>query len=194
MEGKRINRMRHINSVVEYGPSVQAQVVIGLYSAVLMCCLFFLAPDPAWAGRSWWGRVIRVVDGDTLEISKNGTSVLIDLVEVDAPELSQPFGPEAAESLRALIKGCQVRVAVRGRDNKGRLRGDVFSRHGLSLSLHLLEFGHAWWDRISSPGCRLCRHEEIKARQSKKGLWALPDPVPPWEWRNRENRSDELVL
>ena len=194
MEGIRINRMRHINSVVECGSSVKVQVAIGLGTAVLMCFLFLLAPDPSWAGRSWWGRVIRVVDGDTLVISKNGTMVRIDLVEIDAPELGQPFGPKAAESLRALIKGRQVRVAERGPDKEGRLRGDVFSRDGLSLSLHLLEFGHAWWDRNSSPGCKLCRHEEQKARQSKKGLWALPDPVPPWEWRSRGKRSDELEL
>ena len=24
---------------------------------------------------------------------------------------------------------------------------------------------------------------EREARQAKKGLWADPEPVPPWEWR-----------
>lgn len=26
---------------------------------------------------------------------------------------------------------------------------------------------------------------EHEAREAKKGLWAEPQPVPPWEWRKR---------
>jgi micrococcal nuclease len=26
---------------------------------------------------------------------------------------------------------------------------------------------------------------EMEARKDKKGLWADPQPVPPWEWRKR---------
>jgi hypothetical protein len=32
---------------------------------------------------------------------------------------------------------------------------------------------------------RLGRIIEIGQREAKKGLWADPAPVPPWEWRKR---------
>jgi len=28
---------------------------------------------------------------------------------------------------------------------------------------------------------------EREARQAKKGLWADPEPVPPWEWRKHRD-------
>jgi hypothetical protein len=30
---------------------------------------------------------------------------------------------------------------------------------------------------------------EQEAREAKKGLWADPQPVPPWEWRKRKERE-----
>jgi len=30
---------------------------------------------------------------------------------------------------------------------------------------------------------------EKAAREAKKGLWADPQPVPPWEWRKRKERA-----
>jgi len=30
---------------------------------------------------------------------------------------------------------------------------------------------------------------EAEAREAKKGLWADPQPVPPWEWRKRKERE-----
>jgi hypothetical protein len=30
---------------------------------------------------------------------------------------------------------------------------------------------------------------EKEARDARKGLWADPQPVPPWEWRKRRDAS-----
>jgi hypothetical protein len=30
---------------------------------------------------------------------------------------------------------------------------------------------------------------EKEARAGKKGLWADPQPVPPWEWRKKKDRE-----
>ena len=43
-----------------------------------------------------------------------------------------------------------------------------------------------WWYRKYAPGNSVLKGLEKHAREAKKGLWADPRPVPPWEWRKRE--------
>lgn len=160
-----------------------SRVLTGLLKVVIVAYFLLALAGPAWGGSSWWGEVAEVLDGDTIVILREQTRVEVDLVEIDAPELDQPFGPKAADQLRELLKGRRVRVAPREMGQEGRIRAEVFSQDGLSLNLHLLESGHAWWDRRSAPGCGACEHSEKKARKAKRGLWALPNPIPPWEWR-----------
>jgi|KBSMisStaDraftv2_1062788.scaffolds.fasta_scaffold623532_2 hypothetical protein len=38
-------------------------------------------------------------------------------------------------------------------------------------------------------GDRVLEGLEKDAREAKKGLWADPQPVPPWEWRKRKERE-----
>jgi hypothetical protein len=54
---------------------------------------------------------------------------------------------------------------------------------GLVLSLVIQ--GWCWWYRKYAPGDTVLEGLEAEAREAKKGLWADPQPVPPWEWRKR---------
>ena len=47
----------------------------------------------------------------------------------------------------------------------------------------LVKAGASWW-YASVPGDTVLEGLENEARESKKGLWADPQPVPPWEWRD----------
>ena len=127
--------------------------------------------------------MVKVIDGDSIVVRHGQAKVEIRLMDIDAPEMSQPFGRRAAEDLRALILGRRVRVAARGKDRSGRTLARVYSIHGLELNIYLIESGRAWWYRKYAPECGSCEHEEKKARKQKRGLWARPNPVPPWEWR-----------
>jgi endonuclease YncB( thermonuclease family) len=40
-----------------------------------------------------------------------------------------------------------------------------------------------WWCRKYAPGDTVLEGLEHEARAGRKGLWADPQPVPPWEWR-----------
>ena len=41
----------------------------------------------------------------------------------------------------------------------------------------------AWWSPQYAPDSRDLRLAEDTARAAKRGLWAMPAPVPPWQWR-----------
>jgi len=45
------------------------------------------------------------------------------------------------------------------------------------------------WYRKYAPGDAVLEGLEKEAREAKKGLWADPQPVPPWEWRKRKERA-----
>jgi endonuclease YncB( thermonuclease family) len=43
--------------------------------------------------------------------------------------------------------------------------------------------GWCWWYRKYAPGDTVLEGLEKEAREGQKGLWADPQPMPPWEWR-----------
>jgi hypothetical protein len=52
----------------------------------------------------------------------------------------------------------------------------------------LVKDGWCWWYRKYAPGDTALEEQEAEAPEAKKGLWADPQPVPPWEWRKRKER------
>jgi endonuclease YncB( thermonuclease family) len=84
---------------------------------------------PASTVDGLFGKVIRVLDGDTIEVLKVDVAgkrpVRIRLTGIDAPEKSQPFGEKCRESLATLVAGKNVRVDVRGTDRYSRQLGVI---------------------------------------------------------------------
>jgi len=56
---------------------------------------------------------------------------------------------------------------------------------GTSVNQELVKQGWSWWYRKYAPGNMGLEGLETGARNTKKGLWADPQPVSPWEWRKR---------
>ncbi len=62
----------------------------------------------------------------------------------------------------------------------------------LSLALwnrELVKAGFAWWYRRYAPDDETLKQLEAEARAAKRGLWADPHVVPPWEWRGMRTRG-----
>jgi micrococcal nuclease len=60
---------------------------------------------------------------------------------------------------------------------------------GMNLNQELVKQGWCWWYRKYAPGDRVLERLEHEARDAKKGLWADPQPVPPWEWRQNRDKG-----
>jgi len=132
------------------------------------------------------GRVVRVADGDTLSVlDKNNTQYKVRLHGIDTPERNQRYGKSAWNALSAMVSGKTVGVVVLGKDSYGRTDGTIYL-DGTNINLAMVAAGHAWWYRYYAPDDRPLQAAESAAREKKLGLWAQPDPMPPWDWRRQQ--------
>ncbi len=60
---------------------------------------------------------------------------------------------------------------------------------GTNVNYMLVEEGWCWWYRTYATGDAVLEGLEAEARAAKKGLWADPQPMPPWEWQWRRGVS-----
>jgi endonuclease YncB( thermonuclease family) len=104
---------------------------------------------------------------------------------IDCPEKGQAYGNNAKHAASDLAFGKDVTVQTHGHDKYGRTLTDVLLPDGLNLNQELVKQGWCWWYRKYAPGDTVLEGLETDAREAKKGLWADPQPVPPWEWRKR---------
>ncbi|CAM0879700.1 unnamed protein product [Alopecurus aequalis] len=105
---------------------------------------------------------------------------------IDAPENSMPYGKEAKEELVKLVQGRTLKISIYDTDRYGRLVGDVHC-NGVFLQEHMLKKGLTWHYTAYDQRPELTKWES-QAQASGLGLWALPNPEKPWEWR-KEKRT-----
>jgi len=99
---------------------------------------------------------------------------------IDCPEEGQPYGKKAKQAASALVFGKEVTAQTHGKDKYGRTLADVFLSDGTHVNHTLVKDGWCWWYRKYAPRNRELERLEKHAREAKKGLWADPQPVPPW--------------
>lgn len=129
------------------------------------------------------GKVIAVLDGDTLLVLRSGNPVKVRLAEVDAPEKAQPYGTASQKSLAGMVMGKQIEVASRAVDNYGRLVATV-QINGLNVNHEQVRRGMAWeYSRFHSNREVMALQRE--AQQAKRGLWAEDGAIEPAQWRKQ---------
>ena len=126
------------------------------------------------------GSVVRISDGDTLELAPvdpPGPTEKVRLLGIDAPAKGQPLYKEAGDALGAMTRSGPIRVeferAGHGqRDEYNRLLAYVFAGDK-NLNLELVRQGWAVYSRKHG-GERLAaelRAAEDEARTARRGVW-----------------------
>ena len=153
---------------------------------LLLICL--LLSSSLACATTFNGLVVKISDGDTIQVLYNGKAEKIRLAGIDTPEKKQPFGQAATRYNRSLCAQKIVTVKVETTDRYGRLVGEVFLPDGRSLNRELVRAGYAWWFRKYSDDQTIGELED-EARQARRGLWIDPNPVAPWEWRKNQKKG-----
>jgi endonuclease YncB( thermonuclease family) len=128
--------------------------------------------------------VVAVADGDTIVVQgSNSSRHFVQLREIDAPEIAQPYGPESKQHLTEKVLHKRVLVRWDTRDD-GRLLGIVRLDYR-DVNLEMLRDGMAWHYKEFTNSEDFAR-AEARARGARIGLWADADAEPPWKFRMQD--------
>jgi micrococcal nuclease len=134
------------------------------------------------------GTIIRVIDGDTYVFLTAKGSFTVRMYGIDAPERDQPFSRESFEFLSRYLNKDAV-TKVNGTDKEDRSVGTLLVS-GRDINLLSIKGGYSWHYKRYSSDKDYAEAEE-SARKNKLRIWSLPNPIPPWTWRQRKTRFSE---
>ena len=166
---------------------IKPRKLITVYLFISLLCLIIHSSAIA---DTITGKVVKVADGDTITIlTPKKDQVKIRLYGIDTPERKQPYSKKAGKFTSSLVAGNDVKVEVYDIDRYGRTVGVVYV-DGIDVNQEILRAGYAWQYRkyCVASFCPSWLKLEQEANAAKRGLWADPNAIPPWEWR-RGNRN-----
>jgi micrococcal nuclease len=127
--------------------------------------------------------VVKVVDGDTIDVSVNGTIERMRLIGINTPETVDPrkpvecFGVEASSKAKSLLGGKKVVLesdSSQGeKDKYGRLLRYVFLEDGTNFNLTMIKEGYAYEYTCNTPYKYQLEFKKAQkeAETNKAGLW-----------------------
>jgi len=122
---------------------------------------------------------------DKLQKMATDPKELVDLLSVISflpPEKYRKKIRGSGGSRRVPLEADDVRVEIESVDRYGPTVGKVWVDDRY-ICREMVREGHAWVYRRYSRDRSLLKDERA-AQQAATGLWGLPKPVAPWEWRS----------
>jgi uncharacterized repeat protein (TIGR01451 family) len=147
----------------------------------------FVCFGSASKAASMYGKVIEIVDGDSIVIESFNRPVKIELMGIDAPELKQNYGDVARQHLLDLVFDKTVTVEYFGLGEDGSIAGKVFLNR-IDVAAQMVRDGVAWYDkgnanRLSETERQVYKDSEQAARNEQRGIWQESKPLAPWDFR-----------
>ncbi len=144
---------------------------------ILLVCSLLILPIQAWA---WQGKVVGVIDGDSITVMHDGQAEEVRLYGVDCPEKRQDFGQRAKEFTSTELFGKMVEVSPVTTDRYGRTVPMV-ALNGRNFNRRIIEVGYAlvFQKYCTRPEYTEWNKVESQARASRTGLWLGQNPIPP---------------
>ena len=166
---------------------------------ILSACqpLTFTQTEPKTASQAKWKsvheqhpfemrdlvKVTRVIDGDTIEVERDGQKIKVRLIGVNTPETNhpqkgqQPFGQEAKSYTTKQLEGktVQLRIDLDSYDRYQRLLAYVYLVDGTMVNEVLIREGYAQVMSVPPNDTFAKRFVSLQreAREQKRGLWAI---------------------
>jgi micrococcal nuclease len=138
------------------------------------------------------GRVTRCLDGDTYDVLTARGPLRVRIRNADCPELTQPFGKQAADSVARLLQGRLVYLAPVGTDLYGRTLAPLWlpAAGGRLLSVDSVLVARGWAWAVGASGREFTGTwvaQQTAATSARRGQWkcasASAAVVPPRVWR-----------
>lgn len=163
------------------------KTIVSIFAVIALSVVALAAPPKVTEELS--GKIIAVTDGDTIKLLVNKKSITVRLEGIDAPESKQSFGARSKQALSEMIFGKDVVVKKTGDDRYSRTLGFIFLGD-TDINAKMVEDGWAWHYKKYNDEERLASLER-EARSAKRGLWADPNPLAPWEYRTRQRTAND---
>ena len=161
-----------------YGPQGSKQVSVSVEEVAVTQLTDVLVPPVGQAAE-----VVRVIDGDTIEVELGGKLAVVRYIGVDTPETKHPgrgiecFGPEASKYNEQMVGGREVILEkdITDRDRYGRLLRYVWVEDKVLINSLLVSKGYA---RVSifEPDMKYQEQlllAQVDAQSKKSGIWGV---------------------
>ena len=129
-------------------------------------------------------QVVKVVDGDTVDIAQDDKSVRVRLIGINSPENVDPrrpvecFGKEASNHAKEILSGKTVRIELDSSqgmyDKYGRLLAYIILQGGASFNQKMIAEGYAYEYTYDRPYKyqKTFKAAQVNAHEHLLGLWS----------------------
>jgi endonuclease YncB( thermonuclease family) len=158
-------------------------IVVGVWLWTEVWPQFAPAPAlPAWEGppeSAEMAQVVRVIDGDTIDVEMGGERYRVRYIGIDSPERDEPYYAEATAFNRELV-GRQTVWLVRDVsevDRFGRLLRYIYLEDGTFVNAEMIAGGYARLVTFPPDVAMQAQFRALQteAREARRGLWALAE-------------------